>query len=139
MYGLNHQFPLQDQQTYIFDLKSLNTIELSLRKTINQRFSSKIHFRAPRPKPRPEPHLTTPLAQVFEDERESALEKFTPSKTTNKEMKILSTASKMGKDSEAESPEGKATPKGKLIFKERTPPIKSSRFGLKVHYYYPMG
>lgn len=100
MYGLARQLPASEQQSYIFDFKSLNTIELSLRKTINQRFSSKIHFRAPRPKPHAEPQMNTPLAQVLEDERESALEKFTPSKTANKEIKILSTASKMGKEGE---------------------------------------
>jgi len=44
--------------------------------------------------------VITPLAQVLEDERESLFEKFTPSKTANKEIKILSTASKMGKEGE---------------------------------------
>jgi hypothetical protein len=73
MYGLNHQFTSQEPQTYIFDLKSLNSIEVSLRKTINHRFSSKIHFRAPRPKPRQESQASTPLAQVLEDECESVL------------------------------------------------------------------
>lgn len=136
MYGLTNPFAAQEPLHYIFDLKSLNSIELNLKKTINQRFSAKIHFRAPRPKPRLEAQPTTPLAQVLEDERESALEKFTPSKSSNKEMKILSTASKMGKDNELDSPDGKPTPKSKIIFKERTLASKN-RFGLKLHYYYP--
>jgi hypothetical protein len=52
-------------------------------------------------------------------------------------MKILSTASKMGKDSELESPEGKTTPKSKMIFKDRVL-LTKNRFGMKLHYYYPV-
>ena len=61
------------------------------------------------------------------------MEQFTPAKLGGKEMKGLSTASKLGKESEADSP---APIKSKAIFKERTASGKGGRLGVKLHFSY---
>lgn len=81
-------------------MRSLSAIELSLRRTINHRFNAKIHFLTrPNPTPLSPAHHSTPLAKVMEEDQESVLEQFTPAKLGGKEMKGLSTASKIGKES----------------------------------------
>lgn len=68
MYGSHHLCPAESHQAYIFDLRSLSAIELSLRRTINHRFKAKIHFRTrPTTTPSSPAHHETPLAEVLEE------------------------------------------------------------------------
>jgi hypothetical protein len=104
MYGKASQFTEHDAQ-YIFELKSLNSIERSLEKTINHRFNSKIHFRASRERTELVNIAFPPLARILEEEIGEVYEKFTPAKSSGKEMMMMnSTASKASKDSDLESP-----------------------------------
>lgn len=66
MYGSHQLCSAESHQAYIFDIRSLSAIELSLRKTINHRFNAKIHFRTRlNPTPASPAHYGTPLAQVL--------------------------------------------------------------------------